>query len=84
MKEPAGGWSSARLLELLNGNIWTIERFGFDPNGRRLATIRIGGVDVGDILVAERLALVQARWGASITRPDGFLFVRHSILLSDI
>ncbi|MGD9739886.1 MAG: thermonuclease family protein [Bauldia sp.] len=48
--------SSARLLELLNGNIWTIERFGFDPNGRRLATIRIRGINVGDILIAERLA----------------------------
>jgi endonuclease YncB( thermonuclease family) len=54
--------SSARLLELLNSHDWTIERFGYDPNGRRLATIRIGGVDVGDILIGEQLA---RRW------PDG-------------
>ncbi|MCC6984470.1 MAG: thermonuclease family protein [Bauldia sp.] len=54
--------ASARLLELLNSNDWTIDRFGYDPSGRRLATIRIGSVDVGDILIAERLA---RRW------PDG-------------
>jgi endonuclease YncB( thermonuclease family) len=48
--------ASARLLELMNGNDWTIERFGYDPNGRRLATIRIHGIDVGDVLIAERLA----------------------------
>jgi endonuclease YncB( thermonuclease family) len=56
--------ASARMLELLNGNDWTIERFGFDETSskRRLATIRIDGQDVGDILIAERLA---RRW------PDG-------------
>jgi micrococcal nuclease len=50
--------ASARLLELLNGNSWTIERFGHDDTRRkrRLATIRIGGRDVGDILIAEGLA----------------------------
>ena len=52
-----------RLQELLNGNPWTIETFGIDGTGeRRLATIRIDGVDVGEILIAERLA---RRW------PDG-------------
>lgn len=50
--------ASARLLELLNSNEWMIERFGFDSTSskRRLATISIGGRDVGDILIAERLA----------------------------
>lgn len=50
--------ASARMLELLNGNDWTIERFGTDKtrSKRRLATIRIGGQDVGDILIAEGLA----------------------------
>ena len=51
-----------RLQELLNGNPWSIET-GIDGTGeRRLATIRIHLVDVGDILIAERLA---RRW------PDG-------------
>ena len=56
--------ASARMLELLNDNEWTIERFGLDStrSKRRLATIRIGGRDVGDILIEERLA---RRW------PDG-------------
>jgi endonuclease YncB( thermonuclease family) len=55
--------ASARLLQLLNGSSWTIETFGMDETGRRvLATIRIDGRDVGDILIAERLA---RRW------PDG-------------
>jgi endonuclease YncB( thermonuclease family) len=49
--------ASARLLELLNGSPWTIETFGADDTGRRiLATIRIRGKDVGDILIAEHLA----------------------------
>lgn len=56
--------ASARMLELLNNNNWTIQRFGLDStSGRRqLATIRIDGVDVGDILISEGLA---RRW------PDG-------------
>lgn len=55
--------ASARLLELLNGNPFTVETFGIDGTGSRtLATIRIGGHDVGDILIEERLA---RRW------PDG-------------
>ncbi|WP_248307271.1 thermonuclease family protein [Devosia sp. 1635] len=50
--------ASTRLLELLNSNEWTIERFGLDStrSKRRLATIRIDGRDVGDILIEERLA----------------------------
>ncbi|HTN63992.1 MAG TPA: thermonuclease family protein [Devosia sp.] len=50
--------ASARMLELLNGNDWTIERFGTDNtrSKRRLATIRINGRDIGDILIDERLA----------------------------
>lgn len=56
--------ASARLLEILNSNDWTIERFGFDRTSsrRRLATIRVDGRDVGETLVAEGLA----RWW-----PDG-------------
>lgn len=54
--------ASARLRELLNDNEWTIERVGMDRNGRTLATIRIGGRDVGEWLIEERLA----RWW-----PDG-------------
>ena len=50
--------ASDRLLQLLNENEWTIERFGLDNtrSKRRLATIRIGGRDVGDILIEEGLA----------------------------
>lgn len=49
--------SSVRFLALLNGNTWTIDSFGPDRTGRRvLATIRISGRDIGDILIAERLA----------------------------
>ena len=49
--------ASARLLQLLNANPFTVDTFGLDNTGRRtLATIRIGGRDVGDILIEERLA----------------------------
>jgi micrococcal nuclease len=49
--------ASARLLALLNGNPFTVETFGIDGTGRRtLATIRINGRDVGDILIEEGLA----------------------------
>lgn len=53
--------ASARLLDLLNTSPWTIERYGYDGTSsrRRLATIFIGGRDVGDILIDERLA---RRW----------------------
>lgn len=56
--------ASDRLVVLLNSNAWTIEYFGKDSTRekRRLATIRVDGVDVGDILIEERLA---RRW------PDG-------------
>ena len=55
--------ASARLLDLLNGNAFTVETFGVDNTGERtLATIRVAGRDVGDILIEERLA---RRW------PDG-------------
>jgi micrococcal nuclease len=55
--------ASARLLDLLNTNAFTVETFGIDGTGKRtLATIRISGQDVGDILIGERLA---RRW------PDG-------------
>lgn len=49
--------ASARLLDLLNTNAFTVETFGLDGTGKRtLATVRIGGRDVGDILISERLA----------------------------
>lgn len=49
--------ASAMLLQLLNENAWTIETFGLDRTGKRqLATIRIDGVDVGDLLIAAGLA----------------------------
>lgn len=51
--------ASARLLQLLNGNTFTVETGGKDRYDRVLATIRIGGTDVGDILIAEGLA---RRW----------------------
>lgn len=55
--------ASARLLLLLNTNPFTVETFGVDGTGRRtLATVRIAGRDVGDILIDEGLA---RRW------PDG-------------
>jgi endonuclease YncB( thermonuclease family) len=55
--------ASTRLRQLLNSNRWTVETFGKDGTGNRiLATIRIDGRDVGDILIEERLA---RRW------PDG-------------
>lgn len=59
--------ASARMLELLNSNDWTIEYFGYDRTSsrRRLATISVNGQDVGDILIGEKLA---RRW------PDGLEF----------
>lgn len=58
-----GKKATYRLRDLLNSNRWTIEYFGLDRSKkRRLATIRIGGRDVGDILISERLA---RKW------PDG-------------
>jgi endonuclease YncB( thermonuclease family) len=57
--------ASARLLQLLNANSITVETFGLDRYDRTLATIRIGGTDVGDVLISEGLA---RRW------PDGHEF----------
>jgi endonuclease YncB( thermonuclease family) len=55
--------ATSRLQELLNSSAWAIETFENEPSGKRLlATIRIDGQDVGDILIAEGLA---RRW------PDG-------------
>lgn len=62
--------ASDRLIELLNSNAWTIEYFGEDSTQerRRLATIRVDGVDVGEILIRERLA---RHW------PNGYEFWCH-------
>lgn len=57
--------ASARLLQLLNSNSFTVETGRKDRYSRVLATIRIGGRDVGDILIGEGLA---RRW------PDGHEF----------
>src|SRR5690606_17256942 len=60
--------ASARLLQLLNSNPCTVETYGVDGTGERiLATIRIAGRDVGDILIEEGLA---RRW------PNGLEFWR--------
>ncbi len=48
--------ASDRLVELLRQGDVTIERDGTDRFGRTLAIIRVGGKDVGDILVGEGLA----------------------------
>lgn len=45
-----------RLSQLLSKNAFTAERSGHDRFGRRLATIKIGGRDVGAILIAEGVA----------------------------
>lgn len=57
--------ASARLLQLLNTNAFTVDTADTDRYGRTLATIRIEGRDVGDILIEEGLA---RRW------PDGHEF----------
>lgn len=48
--------ASSRLLELLNSGPFTVDAGGQDRYGRVLATIRIGGRDVGGILIEEGLA----------------------------
>lgn len=53
---------SSRLLQLLNANAFVVQSSGKDRYDRTLATILIGGRDVGDILIEEGLA---RRW------PDG-------------
>lgn len=51
--------ASDRALELLNGSEWTTEYGGLDKTGQRtLVTIRIGGRNIGDILIEERLAVI--------------------------
>ncbi|ODT74769.1 MAG: hypothetical protein ABS76_36200 [Pelagibacterium sp. SCN 64-44] len=48
--------ASARLLDLLNANAFTVETAGKDRYGRTLATIRIAGRDVGDILIEDGIS----------------------------
>lgn len=50
--------SKSRLAELLRDRDVTILRNGRDVHGRTLVTITVGGVDIGDTLVAEGLARV--------------------------
>lgn len=54
-----GRQAANRLVQLLNQNEATLELNGTDRYGRNLGTIRIGGTDVGDILIGEGLA---RRW----------------------
>lgn len=49
--------ASDRVIELLNSHNWTVEYGERDNTGTRtLVTIRIGGRDIGDILIEEGLA----------------------------
>ena len=48
--------ASDRLVQLLNENAFSLERDGKDRHGRTLATIRINGRDIGDILIYDGLA----------------------------
>lgn len=48
--------ATTRAAQLPSQNDFSIERDGEDRYGRTLATIQIGGQDIGDRLVAERLA----------------------------
>lgn len=50
--------SKHRLAELLADQDVTIARHGQDVHGRTLATLTVGGADIGEILVRERLARV--------------------------
>ncbi len=54
-KELAGR-ATERLITLLTSNEFTLERHGEDRYKRTLAVLRIGTVNVGDILVSEGLA----------------------------
>ena len=51
-----GRKAALRLQELLTNNDFTVHRDGEDRYGRTLAVIQIGNTNVGDILIAERLA----------------------------
>ena len=60
-----GDKATERLQDLLTNNNFSVHRDGMDRYGRTLAVIRVNGVNVGDILISERLA---REW------PDGFEF----------
>src|SRR5262245_48538880 len=48
------------LTEIITGKALAIERHGKDRFGRTLAYIRVGGADVGEMLIRARVAV---RWG---------------------
>ena len=48
--------ATRRLQKLLNSREVTIKRYGKDKYKRTLAIVRVGGVDVGEILIREGLA----------------------------
>lgn len=48
--------ASARVVQLLSENDYSIDRQGKDKYGRTLAIVRIDGLNIGDILIAEGLA----------------------------
>ena len=58
--------SAERLRQLLTGAEPVVVRSGLDRYGRTLATIKVAGRDVGEVLVAEGMARVWAgrreRW----------------------
>lgn len=52
-----GKKAADRLKELLNNNFYTVDFHGKEGSGSRtLATVKVGGVNVGDILIKEGLA----------------------------
>lgn len=53
-----GKKATQRLIQLLNSGEVTFQRNGEDRYGRTLADFYVDGVDVGDTLIAERLARV--------------------------
>lgn len=58
LEKQLGAKAALRLQELLTNNSFIVHRDGKDKYGRTLAVIQIGNTNVGDILIAERLARV--------------------------
>ena len=51
------------LTDIITGKRLEVERHGKDRFGRTLAYIRIGGADVGEMLI---MANVAVRWGNGV------------------
>jgi endonuclease YncB( thermonuclease family) len=58
--------AKARMAQLTDGRTPVLQRHGLDRYGRTLARVSVDGVDVGEELVAENLAVPwgghRARW----------------------